>query len=64
MNVLTQRRRIKWIILMIFFGIADVWSSLPVDLAPEEKGTPYDSFPCSYSNKNQIQFVAVLSIKV
>ncbi|CAG9793731.1 unnamed protein product [Diatraea saccharalis] len=38
--MLLQRRRIKLITLIIFCGTADVWCSLPVDLAPEEKILP------------------------
>ncbi|XP_028171910.1 contactin-associated protein-like 5 isoform X3 [Ostrinia furnacalis] len=40
MVAMSQRRRIKLIILLIFYGTADVRSSLPVDLASEEKVQP------------------------
>ncbi|RVE50629.1 hypothetical protein evm_004753 [Chilo suppressalis] len=40
MELLLLRRRIKLITLIIFCGTADVWCSLPVDLAPEEKIPP------------------------
>ncbi|KAL0872124.1 hypothetical protein ABMA27_004544 [Loxostege sticticalis] len=40
MIILLERRRIKLIILLIFYGTADVNCSLPVDLASEEKVLP------------------------
>lgn len=38
MGELCQRRRANLILLLILYGTADVKSSLPVDLASEEKG--------------------------
>lgn len=38
MGTLWQRGGINTIILLFFYRLADVQSSLPVDLAPEDKG--------------------------
>lgn len=38
MDTPSQRKRISLIVLLILYGTADVWCSLPVDLAAEEKG--------------------------
>lgn len=38
MGELCHRRRTNLILLIILYGTADVRSSLPVDLAVEEKG--------------------------
>ncbi|KAI5645545.1 laminin G domain-containing protein [Phthorimaea operculella] len=40
MGTLWKRRGINTIMLFFFYGLADVQSSLPVDLAPEEKVQP------------------------
>ncbi|XP_049874531.1 axotactin isoform X2 [Pectinophora gossypiella] len=40
MATLRQRRGVNIIITLLFYGIADVWTSLPVDLAPDEKVLP------------------------
>ncbi|KAL4713118.1 hypothetical protein ACJJTC_004504 [Scirpophaga incertulas] len=37
MEVLVQGRRVKLIIVLVFYGAADIWGSIPVDLAPEDK---------------------------
>lgn len=38
MGELCQRREISLTLLLILYGTADVHSSLPVDIASEEKG--------------------------
>ncbi|KAH9638999.1 hypothetical protein HF086_000925 [Spodoptera exigua] len=41
----SQRKRISLIVLLILYGTADVWCSLPVDLAAEEKVLPPTTLP-------------------
>lgn len=38
MGEICQKRKTNLILLLILYGTADVWSSLPVDLTSEEKG--------------------------